>query len=161
MSKLFLLATTAVAILCTVGASHAQTTTDKAALEALEATAARFQSAYNAGNPAGIAALFAKGGVYLTPAGTLLTDPQAMEKAVDGRIRAGWTKETVKATAAHAAGDQVWGYGEYSIAGTGANEGKQIGGGYAMVLSRDGGDWRINMLVGNLKPTQDVTGMAK
>jgi hypothetical protein len=30
-----------------------------------------------------------------------------------------------------------------------------------MVLSRDGGDWRINMLIGNLKPTQDVTGMAK
>jgi ketosteroid isomerase-like protein len=160
MSKLFLLATTAVAILCAADAPRAQTT-DKAALEALEATAARFQSAYNAGNPAGIAALFAKGGVYLTPAGTLLTDPQAMEKAVDGRIKAGWTKETVKATAAHAAGDQVWGYGEYTLAGTGANEGKQIGGGYAMVLSRDSGDWRINMLIGNLKPTQDVTGMAK
>jgi hypothetical protein len=75
-----------------------------------EATAARFQSAYNSGNPASIAALFAKGGVYLTPAGTLLTDPQAMEKAIDGRIKAGWTKETVKATAAHTAGDQVWGY---------------------------------------------------
>jgi ketosteroid isomerase-like protein len=106
MSKILLATTAVVMMLCAAEAPRAQTT-DKAALSALEATAARFQSAYNAGNAAGIAALFAKGGVYLTPAGTLLTDPQAMEKAVDGRIKAGWTKETVKATAAHAAGDQV------------------------------------------------------
>jgi hypothetical protein len=38
--------------------------------------------------------------------------------------------------------------------------GKQIGGNFATVLTREGPQWRIAMLIGNLKPVRDVTGMA-
>jgi len=141
-------------------AQHAGAVSEQTAREAADTAARQFETAYNAGNPSGIAALFAKDGVYLTPGGTMLTDPQEIEKAVAARIKAGWTKETVKAINAHPAGDAVWCIGEYAIAGTGANSGKQIGGNYAAVLTREGGEWRMNMLIGNLKPTQDVTGMA-
>jgi len=133
---------------------------EQAAREAAESIAKQFETAYNAGNPAGIANLFAPGGVYLTPGGTMLSNRQEIEKAVAGRINAGWTKETVKVIDAHPAGNEVWLIGEYTIAGTGQNSGKQIGGHYAQVLTREGPDWRLRMLIGNLKPTQDVTGMA-
>jgi hypothetical protein len=53
-----------------------------------------------------------------------------------------------------------WWPSEYAIAGVGQNSGKQIGGHFAEVLTRDGSDCRLRMLIGNLKPTQDVTGMA-
>ena len=79
-----------------------------------------FQDAYNAGKPAEIVALFAQGGVYLTPGGTLLTDHQEMEKALAGRQQAGWTKETIRVIEAHPVGDDVWSIVTYEIAGTGA-----------------------------------------
>lgn len=119
-----------------------------------------FETAYNAGDGAGIASLFADGGTYLTPGGKVLSDRQAMEKAIAGRIKAGWTNETVKVTAAHAAGDAVWAIGEYAIMGTGQNSGKQIGGHFAEVLMRSRPEWRFIMLMANLTPSQDVTGMA-
>lgn len=130
------------------------------ARQAADTISSKFETAYNAGDAAGIASLFADGGTYLTPGGTVLSDRQAMEKAVAGRIKAGWTKETVKVTGAHAAGDSVWLIGEYTIMGTGQNSGKQIGGHYAEVLTRAGTEWRISMLIGNLTPSQDITGMA-
>jgi uncharacterized protein (TIGR02246 family) len=130
------------------------------ARRAADAHARQFETAYNAGDAAGIAKLFTKGGVYLTPGGTVLSDPQAIAKAVEGRIKAGWTKETVKVMEAHAAGDAVWGIGEYALEGTGESSGKHIGGHYAVVLVRDGSEWLSTMLIGNLTPTRDVTGMA-
>jgi uncharacterized protein (TIGR02246 family) len=157
-----LFAATALAALCASGPVLAQqggTVSEQTAREAADSVTRQFVSAYNAGNPSGIAALFAKDTVYLTPAGTILTDPQQIEKAIAGRIKAGWTQETVKVIAAHPAGDAVWAIGEYAIAGTGANSGKQIGGNYAAVLTREGSQWRFAMLIGNLKPARDVTGM--
>lgn len=136
------------------------TVSEQDARQAADSSAKKYETNYNEGNAAGIANLFADGGIYLTPGGTALTSRQEMEKAVAGRIKAGWTKETVRVTEAHAAGDSVWFVGEYSIAGTGQASGKQIGGYFAEVLTRNGSDWRIRMLIGNLKPTQDVTGMA-
>ena len=132
---------------------------ENTAREAFEAVTKRFESAYNAGNPAGIADLFATGGVYLTPGGTMLKTRQEIETAIGGRIKTGWTKETVTVIDAHPAGDDVWGIGEYTIAGTGQNSGKQIGGNFAVVLTHEGSDWHFRLLIGNLKPTQDVTGM--
>ncbi len=75
-------------------------------------------------------------------------------------MKAGWTKETVTVTQAHAVGDAVWDTGEYSIIGTGENNGKEISGHYAAVLTQSGNEWRIAMLIGNLNPARDVTGMA-
>src|SRR5208337_384158 len=137
---------TAVAMLCLAGTGvlqHAKAVSQADADKAAATVSGAFQDSYNANNPAGISALFAQGGIYLTPGGTMLTDPKDMEKAIAGRIQAGWTKETI-----------------HAIAGTGANAGKQIGGYAGQLLTRQGSDWRLKLFAGNLKPVQDVTGMA-
>ena len=44
-------------------------------------------------------------------------------------------------------------------AGSGPNAGKQIGGYAGEVLVREGSDWRFRLVIANLKPAQDTTGM--
>jgi len=149
-------------VICLAGPVLAQqgpAVSEQDARKAADMMAKKFETAYNAGDAAGIVNLFADDGVYMTPVGTAMTDRKAMESAVAGRMKAGWTNETVKVTSAHVAGDSVWFYGEYAIMGTGQNSEKQIGGRYAEVLTRVGPEWRISMLIGNLKPQQDITGM--
>ena len=138
----------------------AATVSEQEARQAADLIAKKFETFYNAGDAAGIAKLFTDDGIYVAPSGTILADHQMMEKAVSGRIKAGWTKETVKVMEAHPAGQDVWLLGEYTIVGTAENAGKQIGGYFSYVLTRKANDWQIRMLIANLKPTQDVTGMA-
>jgi len=119
-----------------------------------------FADAYNAKKPANIAALFVQGGVYLTPGGTMLSDHQEMTAALTARQKASWTDETINVIEAHPEGDDVWAVVDYTIKGTGANSGKQIGGYAAQLLTREGSTWRFKLLAGTPKPVQDVTGMA-
>ncbi|HEY1411350.1 MAG TPA: nuclear transport factor 2 family protein [Rhodopila sp.] len=141
-------------------AQQAHALSEQEAQAAAEAMNKRFVAAYNGGDAAALAGLFAEGALYLTPGGTVLSDRTSIEKAIAGRIKAGWTEETVNAMEAHAAGDAVWTVGQYSLTGSGESKGKQIGGHYAEILTRDQNAWHIRMLIGNLTPSQDVTGMA-
>ena len=118
-----------------------------------------FATAYNAAKPADIAALFTADGVYLTPAGTMLTDHQAIISALAGRQQAGWTQETITVLAAHPEGSDVWAVVRYEIKGNGAQAGKKIGGYAAALLTYEGGSWRLKLLAANLKSGHDVTGM--
>ncbi len=119
-----------------------------------------WDDAYNTGNPAGVAALFVPDGLCVTPGGTMLRDRQEIERAIGARIKTGWTKESVNVIEAHPVGDAVVALVDYVILGSGPNAGKQIGGYGMQWLAREGSDWRIRMLIANLKPVQDVTGMA-
>ncbi len=154
---------TILATLCGVGPAFAQQAGAASETDAKQIAGkitGAWDDAYNSGNPAGIAALFAPDGLYLTPGGTMLRDHQEMEKAIGARIKTGWTKESINVIEAHPVGDAVVALVDYAIVGSGPNAGKQIGG-YAMQwLTREGSNWRIRMLVANLKPAQDVTGMA-
>ena len=130
------------------------------ATEAASKLAEAWDTAYNDGKPAGVAALFAAGSVFVTPAGTLLHDHAAIENAIGGRLKAGWTTENITVIEAHPAGDDVWALLNYTITGSGPNAGKQIGGYAGELLVREGSDWRFRLVIANLKPPQDVTGMA-
>jgi uncharacterized protein (TIGR02246 family) len=139
--------------LCVAGpafAQHVPAISEQAAREAAETVARRFESAYNAGASARVADLFAKDGVYLAPGGAVLTSRRGIEQAIAGRMRAGWTRVVVTVFNAHPAGDAVWGIGEYTTAGSGQNSGKEVGGYYAEVLTREGPDWRLSLWIGNL-----------
>jgi ketosteroid isomerase-like protein len=135
---------------------------DQEAWQIAEVMAKRFETAYNTGDVAAISNLFVDNAYYFTPGGTVLYgwDRQAIQRAIAARIRAGWTKEVVKVTEAHSAGEAVWVTGEYGISGTGQNEGKQITGYFAQVITRSGGEWRFRLVIANLKPSQDITGMS-
>ena len=150
----------ACALACLIATPALAQTGDSDAKKTAAQVSKAFADAYNAGKPADIAAMFAQGGVYLTPGGTMLTDHQEMTAALAGRQKAGWTDETINVIEAHPEGDDVWAVVDYTIKGTGASSGKQIGGYAAQILTREASTWRFKLLAGTLKPVQDVTGMA-
>ena len=145
-------------------AQQASPISEADAKQAASAISKAWDDAYNAGNPTAIAALFAPGGVYLTPGGTMLKDRQEMATSLAARLKAGWTKETIKVIEAHPIGDHVSSVVEYTILGAGRSAGKQISGYGAELLTRSGSEWRIELIAANLTPAQnlieDVTGMA-
>jgi uncharacterized protein (TIGR02246 family) len=114
--------------------------------------ATKWVMAYDAGDAAALAALFTQDGVFNAPSGAVLKGRDAIEKALAGRIKAGWTKETVTTTDAGMAGNAVWAAGEYSLLGFGEVAGKQTGGHFGWVLVRDGDAWHVAMLTANVTP---------
>jgi len=114
--------------------------------------ATKWVAAYDAGDAAALAALFTADGVFNAPSGAVLKGRDAIEKALAGRIKAGWMKETVTTTDAEMAGTAVWAAGEYGLVGSGEQAGKQSGGHFGWVLVRDGDAWRAAMLTANVTP---------
>jgi len=114
--------------------------------------ATKWVATYDAGDAAALAALFTADGVFNAPSGAVLKGRDAIEKALAGRIKAGWTKETVTTTDAGMAGTAVWAAGEYGLVGSGEQAGKQSGGHFGWVLVRDGDAWRAAMLTANVTP---------
>ena len=114
--------------------------------------ATKWITAYAAGDAAGLASLFTQDGVFNAPSGAVLKGRDAIEKALAGRIKAGWTKETITTTDAAMAGTAVWAAGEYGLLGSGEVAGKQTGGHFGWVLVRDGDTWHVAMLTANVTP---------
>ena len=114
--------------------------------------AAKWVAAYDAGDAAALAGMFTKDGVFNAPSGAVVKGREAIEKALAGRMKAGWTKETVTTTDAGAAGNAVWAAGDYALFGSGEVAGKQTGGHFGWVIVRDGEVWRVTMLTANVSP---------
>jgi len=112
----------------------------------------KWVAAYDAGNAAAIAALFTPDGVFIPATGVVLKGREAIEKALAGRMKAGWTKETVTNVEGGAVGNSAWAVGDYALIGSGENEGKQVGGKFGEALAHDSDGWHIVMLVGNSPP---------
>jgi len=113
----------------------------------------KWVEAYNAGNAAGVSALFTSDAVFIPASGVVLKKDQ-IENAIAGRIKAGWNKETVSVTETHDVGSAVWAYGDYTIIGSGENAGKQLSGKFGEVLVKDGNDWKIALLTANAAPAK-------
>jgi uncharacterized protein (TIGR02246 family) len=149
---------------CWAAAQQTGPASETDAQQAAGAVGKAWDQAYNAGNAAAIVDLFAPGGVYLTPGGTMLKDRGEIQTALAARQKTGWTKETIKVLESHPAGDHVWAVVEYTIQGTGRRAGKQIGGYAAELLSRSDSGWKLDLVAAKLAPVrnlvQDVTGMA-
>jgi uncharacterized protein (TIGR02246 family) len=137
----------AVSLLMIVSAlsAHAQD-----AMQVGEEIATKWVAAYNAGDAAALASMFMQDGVFNAPSGAVLKGREAIEKALAGRMKAGWTRETVTTTDAGKVGTGVWAAGEYALIGSGENAGKQAGGRFGWVFVRDGDAWRIVMLTANV-----------
>jgi uncharacterized protein (TIGR02246 family) len=114
--------------------------------------ASKWVTAYDAGDAAALAALFTPDGVFNAPSGAVVRGRDAIEKALAGRIKAGWTKETVTTTDAGSAGGAVWAAGEYALVGSGEVAGKQSAGHFGWVLVRNGDAWNAAMLTANVTP---------
>jgi uncharacterized protein (TIGR02246 family) len=113
---------------------------------------AKWVAAYDAGDAAALAGMFTQDGVFNAPSGAVVKGREAIEKALAGRMKAGWTKETVTTNDAGAAGNAVWAAGDYGLLGSGEVAGKQTGGRFGWVLVRNGDVWRVTMLTANVSP---------
>jgi len=131
----------------TVFPAHAQD-----AMKVANELGAKWETAYNSGDAGAIAAMFTPDGVFSAPSGAVLKGHEAIEKAIGGRIKAGWTSETVTVKDAGMVGNGVWAVGDYAITGSGDNAGKQTGGHFGEVLVRDGDAWHVVMLTANAAP---------
>jgi uncharacterized protein (TIGR02246 family) len=115
--------------------------------------ATKWVAAYDAGDAKALAGLFAQDGVFNAPSGAVVKGREAIEKALGGRMTAGWTRETVTTNDAGAAGNAVWAAGDYALLGSaGDAAGKQTGGHFGWVLVRDGDAWHVAMLTANVAP---------
>jgi uncharacterized protein (TIGR02246 family) len=117
-----------------------------------EGIESKWMASYNSGNASGVAGLFAPDGTYVSSVGAVVNGPQAIQAAVTARINAGWPKLTTTVLQASVVGDAAWLLGEYTYTGIGPNSGKQQRGHFAKVLTKDGADWRIRLLIGNTTP---------
>ena len=115
----------------------------------------KWMTNYNSANPPGIGALFAPDGTFAASSG-VLSGAKAIADAVADQINAGWFKLTTTVLQAHGVGDVVWYLGKYTYIGSGPNSGKQVSGDFAKVLTREDGDWRIRLLIGNTAPQTSV-----
>lgn len=114
--------------------------------------ATKWVTAYDAGDATALAAMFTLDGVFNAPSGAVVKGRDAIEKALAGRMKAGWTKETVTTTDAGMAGTAVWAAGEYGLVGAGEQASKQTGGHFGWVLVRIGDTWHAAMLTANVTP---------
>ena len=112
----------------------------------------KWVAAYDAGDAAAIATLFTTDGVLIPATGVILKGREAIKNALAGRMKAGWTKETVNAIEGGAAGNAGWAVGDYALIGSGENEGKQLGGKFGETLVHDSDGWHFMMLVANSIP---------
>ena len=69
--------------------------------------ATKWVTAYDSGDATALAALFTPDGIFNAPSGAALKGRDAIEKALAGRIKAGWTKERVTTSDAGAVGTAV------------------------------------------------------
>ena len=113
---------------------------------------AKWVAAYDAGDAKALAGLFTPNGVFNAPSGAVVKGREAIEKALAGRMKAGWTKETVTTNDAGAAGNAIWAAGDYALFGSGEVAGKQTGGHFGWVIVRDGDAWHVAMLTANVIP---------
>jgi len=128
----------------TAGAQDAKKTADD--------FGAKWVAAYDAGDAKALAGLFTPNSVFNAPSGAVVKGREAIEKALAGRMKAGWTKETVTTNDAGAAGNAIWAAGDYALFGSGEVAGKQTGGHFGWVIVRDGDAWHVAMLTANVTP---------
>lgn len=119
---------------------------------AIQKIASAYAASFNKQDAAGIAAMFAPGGIHVNPAGARTDVAQLYE----GTFKAGFNHEEITV-------DQVWplgtdialAMGQYKI--TGKNQSgapMEIGGIWTATDVRDGGTWKIRMLSALPKPPQ-------
>jgi uncharacterized protein (TIGR02246 family) len=124
------------------------------AMKVAEDWAAKWVSAYNAGDAQSIGAMFQDDGIFLPALTVQLKGREEIENALAARMRTGWTKETASINEAHALGDIIWVTGEYMVSGSGKMSGRQFGGFFSEVLVKDGDNWRAVLLTANAPPSK-------
>lgn len=109
-----------------------------------------WETAFNRRDAASTAALFTQDAVWVLP-GATASGTQAIEKALNDALKAGWKDAVANVDEVHVVGDFAWVVGHWSETGPGPNNTtKQYEGKWGSVHMRDGGGWKIRMSTPNI-----------
>ena len=110
--------------------------------EGIAATNARFMSAYNAGNAAGLAELYTASAKFMPPNGDIVVGGEGVVAFVQGMLDAGLASLTLETVEVEEHGDTAIEEGRYTLGtadGQTADAGK-----YIVVWKNDGGTWKLH-----------------
>jgi len=136
-----------------MGSSASAQENDKAAVRAAEDLAAKWRQAGDKKEAAGMAALFTEDGLLMPANGAPpVSGRSEIEKALAGLFKAGFDHEVVNVSQGRLTGkDAGWALGDYTWTGRRATgEAIELKGRFMEVIVRDGGDWKIRVLAGNV-----------
>jgi ketosteroid isomerase-like protein len=114
------------------------------ALQILQDTGKAWETAYNAGNPTGIVALYAEEATFNSGVLGALKGKAEIEKAVAEQMKKTPTI-TVTPKEAHMHGDVLWGFGDFALT-------NGPSGHYGLTMVKDTTGWWIVMHISNVTP---------
>lgn len=115
------------------GAAHSQDFSSQAA-----SAAARWDSAFNAGDISKVAQTYTKDAVILPAGGQRVNGPKGAETLFEGFVKGGVKNHKITVQGGEQKGDIGYAYGRWEAdAG-----GKKLGGHWTNVLMNEGGQWR-------------------
>ena len=120
--------------------------TDQEAKQIAEQITAKFVTAWNRGDAEAVSKLFSEHPSYLPALGPVWDSQEAIKNGISPRIN---MKIAEKLLEAHAAGDNVWATGEWTLTPA---SGSPIAGRYAWIAVPEGGDWRFRLQISNVAP---------
>ena len=120
---------------------------DQNTRQQIERIAAAYVEDWNKHDAAGIAALYTKDGVLVTPTGAVRSGSQEIEQASQGVMKTfpqhnGETIEQISPLG----NDADFRIGEFHLSGQGQNGPTKLDGRYTAVDVREGGTWKIRLL---------------
>ncbi|WP_407528002.1 YybH family protein [Methylobacterium oryzisoli] len=125
-------------LLVAVAALSAEAALSQEFKDTAAATAARWDSAFNAGDPSKVAQGYTKNAVILPAGGQPVTGPQGAEALFGGFVKGGVKNHKITVQGGEQKGELGYAYGRWEAdAG-----GKKLGGHWTNVLMNEGGQWR-------------------
>ncbi len=134
------------------GPAWAADVTEADLMEAATRLGHEYDVNYNAKNADAMAALYAPGGVLVSP-GPVVHGADNLKTYYQGRFTAGGREHLSKITEVHVFGDGGYGVGQFFVTVPGpAGQPKQIHGNLAMVYQHGADGWRFRMVVAGITP---------
>ncbi len=107
---------------------------------------------YNAGNAAGMAALYAEDATFVSPVATIAGRP-AIEAYYRGRFAAGATGHTTRIVSVQPMGEGGYGIGQFSVHAPGPDgQMRELHGNLVTIYQHEGGAWHMRLLIASLAP---------
>jgi uncharacterized protein (TIGR02246 family) len=115
-------------------------------VEAVEDVMQQYEERVNAGDAAGVAALFTENSIYYTAVGQVIEGREALQEAYQGAIDAGVTELSLETIETEVLYVTAYHTGSYTLV---TPEGELLEGYYMAIINRED-EWRIHRLVTNM-----------
>jgi uncharacterized protein (TIGR02246 family) len=147
-------ALTALMIVAAVAPACAAEVTEAELMQAAVDLAHRYDSNYNAKDPAAMAALYATDGTLLSPAGPAVRGRDALKAYYTDRFAAGANGHATKVLEVHVQGDGGYGINQFSVNSPQANGGglHEVSGRIVTIYQRDPDGWHMRLVDPTVSP---------